>query len=406
MKSKMLKTLAFIMSAFLLVYAGFQVWRFFYNPYRTEIAVNYSVSESIHVNGLAVRTETIIEDSYSGSVSYVYEDAAKVLKNRPVAYSHASSDTVVKMAKANEIEKQINLLKEASSGVSQLYGSSEYINDQIGTAVLAYTEAITGGKLSGFSSAKDNLLLSINKKTAITGGENRFEERIAALQMEYDELKYEIEADAAETVSAPKSGYFISGVDGFENIINKENIYEKTVAEIEEIINRDVSASEQKIGKIADNYKWYYVVSVDPAGAEMFYEGRKVSVNFEGINYSLDFKVESIITDETSENTIVVLVCKTFSSDVASLRQVSADIVFSTVSGLRISDSSVRFNEKQEPGVFILDRGEVKFRRIETLYEGSGYLIVKWSKGEKGTLQLFDEVFVEGSDLYVGKVID
>ena len=129
MKSKMLKTLAFIMSAFLLVYAGFQVWRFFYNPYRTEIAVNYSVSESIHVNGLAVRTETIIEDSYSGSVSYVYEDAAKVLKNRPVAYSHASGDTVVKMAKANEIEKQINLLKEASSGVSQLYGSSEYIND-------------------------------------------------------------------------------------------------------------------------------------------------------------------------------------------------------------------------------------------------------------------------------------
>ena len=73
---------------------------------------------------------------------------------------------------------------------------------------------------------------------------------------------------------------------------------------------------------------------------------------------------------------------------------------------LRISDSSIRFNEKQEPGVFILDRGEVKFRRIETLYEGSGYLIVKWSKGEKGTLQLFDEVFVEGSDLYVGKVID
>ena len=406
MKSKMLKTLALIMSVFLLVYAGFQVWRFFYNPYRTEIAVSYSVSESIHVNGIAVRTETIIEYNYGGSVSYVYEDAEKVLKNRPVAYNHASSDTVIKMQKAKEIEKEINLLKEANSGVSQLYGSSEYINDQIGAAVLAYSEAISRGKLSGFVSAKDSLLLSINKKTAITGEENSFEERIATLQMEYDELKTEINSDAAETVLAPKTGYFISGVDGFENIINKENIYEKNAAEIEEIINQDVVTIEPKIGKIADNYKWYYVVSVSPDDAEMFYEGRTVTVNFEGVNDPLSFKVESLISDESSDNTVVVMLCTTFTADVASLRQVSADIVFNTVSGLRISDSAIRFNEKQEVGVFILDRGEVKFRRIETLYEGSGYLIVKWSKGEKDMLQLYDEVFVGGSDLYAGKVID
>ena len=57
-------------------------------------------------------------------------------------------------------------------------------------------------------------------------------------------------------------------------------------------------------------------------------------------------------------------------------------------------------------GVFILDRGEVKFRKIEISYEGSGYVIVKWSKGETGSLQLYDEVFTAGSDLYVGKVID
>ncbi len=406
MRSKMLKTLAIVMSAFLLVYAGFQVWRFFYNPYETEIAINHSVSESIHVNGIAVRTEMIIEDSYGGSVSYIYEDAEKVLKNRPVAYNHASSDTVTKMQKATELEKEINLLKEASSGVSQLYGSSEFINDQIGSAVLTYSESVSNGKCSGLSAAKDNLLLSINKKTVITGGENYFEERIAVLQQEYDELQAEIDVDAAETVLAPKTGYFISGVDGFENLISKENIYEKTVEEIEGIINQDVVTVEQKIGKIADNYKWYYVISVEQNEAEMFYEGRTVDINFEGINYSIEFEVKDIITDDTSENTVVVMESTTFTSDVASLRQVNADIVFDTISGLKISSSAVRFNENQEIGVFILDRGEVKFRKIETLYEGSGYLIVRWNKSEKTMLQLFDEVFIGGSDIYVGKVID
>ena len=57
-------------------------------------------------------------------------------------------------------------------------------------------------------------------------------------------------------------------------------------------------------------------------------------------------------------------------------------------------------------GVFILDRSEVKFRAVDIVYSGSGYNIVKWNQGTKNALQLFDEVFVGGNDLYVGKVID
>ena len=157
MKSKMLKIMAVILSLFLVCYAGIQAWIFFYNPYQTEIAVNYSVNEVLHVNGIAVRTETVIEDNYGGSVSYIHEDAAKVLKNKPVAYAHASSDTVKKMERASELEKEINLLEEASSGVSQLYGSSEFINDQIGNSVLAYSHAIASGNYSSFSEINETI---------------------------------------------------------------------------------------------------------------------------------------------------------------------------------------------------------------------------------------------------------
>ena len=65
-------------------------------------------------------------------------------------------------------------------------------------------------------------------------------------------------------MTSPKTGYFISSVDGFEDIINKESLFEKSVSEIEEIINKDTVAIDEKIGKIADNYKWYYVISVSP----------------------------------------------------------------------------------------------------------------------------------------------
>lgn len=406
MKNKMLKTLAVILSVFLVVYAGYQAWSLFYNPYKTEIAVTYSVNEAIHVDGIAVRTETVIEDQYGGSVSYIHEDAARVNRNKPVAYAHTSSDTVTKMAKAAELEKEIRLLEEASSGVSQLYGSSEFINDQIGTSVMEYSAAVASGDYLSFSSIKDELLLSINKKTSITGEPNKFDERLALLKAEYDELQNEINADEAKTVNSPKTGYFISSVDGFEDVITKENLFEKTVSEIEAIINQDVVASEQKIGKIADNFKWYYVISVSPEDAERFTAGRNVTVNFDGINESHKFEIYEKIEDETSENIIIVLLSRTFTAELASLRQVSADIVFSTISGLRISSESVRFNEDQQMGVFILDRGSVDFRTIDIVYTGSGYNIVKWSQGSKTALQLFDEVLIGGTDLYVGKIIE
>ena len=406
MKSKMLKIMAAGLSVFLVCYVGVQAWIFFYNPYQTEIAVNYSINEALHVNGIAVRTETVIDDSYGGSVSYIHEDAAKVLKNKPVAYAHASSDTVKKMERAAELKKEISLLEEASSGVSQLYGSSEFINNQIGNSVIAYIDAISNGNYSDFSSVKDSLLLSINKKTSITGGYNKFEERITLLKAEYDELINEINADEANTVLSPKNGYFISSVDGFEEIINKENIFEKNVAELEEIISRDVVASEEKIGKIADNYKWYYLISVSPEDAELFRIGKNIKVKFDGINDIAKLEVFEKIEDDSSENVIIVLLCKTFTAEYASIRQISADIIFSTITGLRVSSDAIRFNNEQQMGVFILDRNEVKFRLVDIVYSGSGYHIVKWNQGTKNALQLFDEVFVGGNDLYVGKVID
>lgn len=310
------------------------------------------------------------------------------------------------MERAAELQKEISHLEEASAGVSQLYGSSEFINDQIGNSVLTYSYLIASGNYDEFVTTKNNLLLSINKKTTITGGENKFSERIALLKAEYDELQTEINSDEANTVTSPKTGYFISSVDGFENVINKESLFEKSVSEIEKIIDTDVITVDEKIGKIADNYKWFYVISVTPEEAEQFKIGKNVTANFDGINDSVKLEVYEKIEDETSENVIVVLLCKTFTAEVASIRQINADIIFSTISGLRISSDSVRFDENQQMGVFILDRNEVKFRAIEIVHTGNGYNIVKWNQGTKNALQLFDEVFVGGSDLYAGKIID
>lgn len=405
-RNKLFTALFILIAVFLLVYGGYQAYKAFYKPYQTEIATSYSVNDSVHISGLAVRTETLIENEYGGSVSYVFEDASKINKNKPVAYTHASSDTVNKMSRAESLAQEISMLQDASVGVTQLYGSSEYINTQIGNNILDYTGIALSGNMADYESTRNSLLLSINKKRTITGEESRFQERIDNLQEEYDDLLEEIGSDEAETVLAPKNGYFISTIDGFENLINKDTLYEMTVADIENLIGTDSVVIDPKVGKIADSYKWLYVFAVDTETSEKFSEGLRLKVKFDGINKQYDFTVKSLISDDTSTDVIIVLECKEFSSEVSSLRQVSADIIFEKIEGLRISVDSIRFDEDQNVGVYILEKNTVKFRSINILYTGQGFCVVEWDKNDSKSLQLYDEVFLSGNDIYLGKIID
>ena len=46
---------------------------------------------------------------------------------------------------------------------------------------------------------------------------------------------------------SPKTGYFISEVDGFEGLINKENMLEMTAAQLEDIIETQVVTVEPAV---------------------------------------------------------------------------------------------------------------------------------------------------------------
>ncbi|HPR39587.1 MAG TPA: HlyD family efflux transporter periplasmic adaptor subunit [Oscillospiraceae bacterium] len=406
MKTAVGKILVIIMSLFLIAYAGYQAWKFFYHPYETEIAVSYSVNNTLRVQGIAVRTETPIESEYAGSVSYVYEDGARVLKNTSIAYTHSSADTVNRMERAAVLEKEIDRLEEADSAGSQVYGVSDLLNQQLGTALISYSAAASQQLLDGFSGCRDDLLTLINKKQILTGEVADFSDRIELLKSEYDELNTKIQADVGESVLSPMTGYFISTVDGYEEKVNRESLLEMSVSGIEDLIAGSATYVGSAVGKIADSYEWDYAVTMDAADADGFYVGKEVQAAFDGTSdSSVTLKVIQIVEDDSSDQCAVIFSCASFTPELASLRKVGAELTLAFYNGLRISDSAVRFNADQEKGIYVIDRGTVVFKTINVIYEGPGYVICKWERGVTTAIQLFDEVVIEGSDLYVGKVV-
>ncbi|MBQ5841348.1 MAG: hypothetical protein IIW40_05280, partial [Clostridia bacterium] len=68
------KLLSFLVITLLLVYVGFQAYRSIFSDVDTEMAVAHSVYESLDVQGVVFRSETLIPDAANGHIYYTIEN--------------------------------------------------------------------------------------------------------------------------------------------------------------------------------------------------------------------------------------------------------------------------------------------------------------------------------------------
>lgn len=73
------KILAAVLSFFLVLYVGYQVYRYTYSPIKTEPVQQYTIDETVYAQGIAIRDEIPVEGVSSGVVSYFYDDGVRVV---------------------------------------------------------------------------------------------------------------------------------------------------------------------------------------------------------------------------------------------------------------------------------------------------------------------------------------
>ena len=109
----------------------------------------------------------------------------------------------------------------------------------------------------------------------------------------------------------------------------------------------------------------------------------------------------------------------------STIRQENVNVDMGTYSGIRISkkaihDDVVKYTEKDEKGnteqkekkvqgVYVLFGNQIVFKQISVIYSGSDYVICDPTPDDgillTDTVRQYDQVVVEGSDLYDGKIV-
>lgn len=398
-----------LLALLLLSFVGFQAWRYFTPKFKSETVYSYTVSESAHLNGIVLRSEVLLDDRVGdGVASYLVSDGTKVSTGSAIAELYRDKKDAEITAQLRELETRRQQLEKAQDPAATTYAHTDVINKQIFSELGGIVDAVNYGAMTQMRDNKDELLLLMNTKQIAMGKQENYNDAIARVVSEQEYCKSQLSGNPTN-VFAPNPGYFSRVVDGFENKVDFEDVEELSVSDLTKLMGGAKSKISSRVGKLVIDHNWYFATLVHEDELARYKEGMSVTLDF---NIGGVAPVPAVISDINVENergdAVVLFRSDYVSEALINLRITKADVNFKSVSGLRVSDSAIRF-EGVKQGVYIVRGGKLQFRPVTILHKDNGFVICREEKDEQAlgnNLQQYDDVVVEGALLYDEKPIE
>ncbi len=422
------KAVSTILALLLLFYVGYQIYASHFSRIRTESAYSFTASSTVEADVMAIRRETVLKAPVRGAVDYTIEEGEKVAKGETVALIYAGEKQAAARTEMEELDQEISQLKSLQSPGSTYAANPADANGRICRKLTDLIGKLGERDISGLSSDRSGLLYLLNEKQAVSGKPADFNARISALQKARKELEKQA-GKALGSVAAPSSGYFTRKTDSLESSLNLENVSSYSPDDVRRALAAGEKPVSGALGRICEGYEWYFVCVVPAKDAADFKQisGRQVSVRLPFVSGAqVSAEVEKVNRKSPDSEAAVILRCENMAPELASVRKEEAQIVLEEYTGVRVSRKAVHYAtvtakqktggktetvRKEVPGVYVLRGGQLSFRQIVPKYSTESYVICGQNPPEgsiltDSTVKLYDEVVVEGTDLYDGKVVE
>ncbi len=366
--------------------------------YKTEMAVMHSAYDSIECNGFIIRDESVLSGSGSGILRYVLKDGERVSKNGVVAEAYSTEEAVYAKEKYDELTERINRMEESERQAKGGSVNLETINTQARSDLLGMLSAFDDGDMDSVYDISEEYLDLINRRQILTGDLDGYGTLISELKSQRDAAAAKMQTSSSSIRSA-NSGYFIKSVDGYENSISVDELANITPDMLNSVTATDMGDA---IGKVVGDYDWYIATEIDNTTAMSLAVGQTYSIDF---NIDSAEKVPATVKymNRFDNTTVVVFSCSYMNSTLAHLRSCQIEVILKEYSGLVVNTEAVRIVDDVK-GVYVDNGYMIKFKPIEVIYTGDGYMLCKVSEDKSG-LVLYDEVVIGGRNLYDGKIV-
>lgn len=369
----------------------------------TQFALNEVVYKTIDTTGFVVRDEHFITNDVKGTTVSFAENGERVARGDTVSMVFASSDDAVSYLKITEIEKNIEHYEQLSGQANLQSLNINTLDEKIDNELVDYLECCDSDDYSGAIEYANTYRDSLTGKQIATGEELDFTQQLADLKNELaalQSIKY-----TYTQVKSDTSGYFISGADGYEKIIDYTKIDELSAEKVEKALeSKPAAVSEDVIGRVVESFQWYIVCSVDTDDTVNLSYNKAIYVNFpyNGIE-KLPVKLYKI-GDRSGEKTMLILSCDLMNENLSDLRIENLQIITEEYEGYKIPNSAIRTVDGVK-GVYVVRGNLLGFRKIHIVHSTDNYTLVNNPDGESDYIKLYDKVVTKGVELYDNKLV-
>lgn len=383
------------------VYIIAQCFVIFRRSYKTETAIKYTLAESITLDGVVAFDS--VDVAGSGDLGYLVQDGERVTNGTVVAEVYTDDSQGLQRERLDRLERTITLLTKSQNSTGS---DLSVLTNQTKQALYNLLDKINTAQYSGITDAEDTFLLAQNRLQVSTGQTAGFADTIAALQVEYDSIKAQL--DALQTITATTNGYFSSTAASPAIAADRQALDDADPATLQKMLTDGFpAAATDRAGQITTGFSWKFYAVCDLDTAARFDNISSVKISVPGKqNTPLSATVEEVTLDKDNGLAKIVLQCQTINAEVLSFGQETAQIDLKTYEGIRIDKEALHIVDGQR-GVYVKYGNLQRFLKITTLYENDSYILIP-ENGKIGTdneVRLYDEIIVQGTNLQDGKLL-
>jgi putative membrane fusion protein len=394
-----------IVVVLVLIYIFYECYSVTHIELETQSATLSTVYESVDATAYVIRDEHILTSSSNGVTVPCLNNGDKINVGGNIAMTFSSNEDATAYSKYAEIQKQLEYYENLESQTVGQAASVESINDEIDDDVDNYIRQMASNDVTSVSNAGSTVNDSLLRRQMIIGENVDLVSIIQDLRKQSEE--YASNATPNSYITTDESGVFTSVSDGYEDLINYDDIQSLTIDDINSALETvdTVKDTSSNIGKLVTSYDWYFATVVKADDVKNLKNGSKVDVALKD-NSDTILSVKIISGAEPSvgdDETLLIMQCNDLTADLAVMRKENIEIRYDSYEGIKVPSSALHVVDG-EKGVYVLISSQVKFRQADVLYSDDDYVLLSYDADNSDGIHIYDKIILRGKDLEDGKV--
>lgn len=371
------------------------------NPTNTVIVENGKIYKEESVEGYIIRDETVVQNNdTSAHIIHLKAEGDKVAKGEAI-YRYS-------LENENEINKKISELdlkiQDAMKRETTFFSTDiKLLESQIETQLENVYESTNIQEVETY---KKNISTLVTKKGKVAGELSPSDSYIKELINERSNYENQVNSNS-NYVYSEKSGIISYRVDGLESTLltGDFNYLNKDFLDKLKLRNSQIIAASSTQAKIIDNFKCYIACTSKTNEALNSKVGDKVKLR---LSTSEEISAEIVHkSNEGDKEDLLVFEIDNSIEKLANYRKISFDIIWWSYSGIKIPNSSIKY--EGDFAYIIRNRaGYDEKILIKVLRQNDNYSIVENystaelqeagydmnNLGRKKSISIYDEVYV------------